>query len=1093
MHILLLLAACNDGGIKHVDATPTATITWPTDGATLDSGAVTLTGTVGDGDDDVSTLIVRWTIDGAEQCSGAEPSGDTSCDVSLDAGEHIIVLSVADPDGASDTSTVGVTITAGSAPVVTILSPSADDALRVGDAVTFSGRVTDAEDAPGDLLVAWEDEAGNALDIPCEPDATGLCETQTTLLTAGPQTCCLAATDQSGNTSTECVVLDVAEGNRAPECVIVAPVDGAFAAVDSLVSLDGTVSDADGGALTVEWADNGVGLSNGVVDGSGEVAASAAFGAGSHVLTLSATDTDGASCSQSVTLRVGDGPIVTIDTPTDGAIYGEDQAVTLSGVVVDNEDSPEALDLEWTSDVDGVLDTSPADASGNVYAVVPSLSPGPHHLTLTAMDSDGLSTSAIVDIDVDQAPSAPRVSIGPTSPGTDADLVVTIGTPSVDPEGDTIAYRYDWYRGGVYSTASATATLPASATTRGDVWSVEVTASDGFAESAPGTASTTVVNTAPSASAVSITPDPASESDVLTCGWSFSDADGDRDVSSVSWTVNGAAAGRSTTLAGAFVGGDVVVCTVLPSDGTDVGPSESDTNVIGNSGPTVTSLTLTPSSPQTNDVLTASATGSDPDGGTLYTTWAWTVNGVAVSETGDTLDGAVWFSRGDTVGVTVTISDGLSSASDTTPVTVRNTAPTLTGASIGPDPARAGDALTCTASGYADADGDPAATTFAWTLNGVAAGSRNPLTATVVGGDVVVCTATSSDGTDLGPSRSDSLTISNTPPVVSYVSVSPANPTTDSTLTASTSASDADGDTVSLGYAWSVNGLSVASTTSTLSGTWFSKHDVVRVSVTPSDADGAGAPLVSSPVTVLNTAPTAPIVSIPAGPIEGLDDLVCGIDVDSADADGDTVSYTATWTDDGAAFASATTTSFLHDTVPAAQTTATESWVCTVTPTDGEAAGAAASATVDVLGEPVDYAHVQYPCTMSLATGAPGSVYGWVYMTGITDAVGRGTPIEAEVGYGPDASLPMVDVGWVWTTATYNADKDAYYTGDHANDEYVGTVTAPSIPGSYDYAFRFTTDGGLSWVYADLGGTTCALLGTTDGYQSATAGALTVY
>ena len=144
-------------------------------------------------------------------------------------------------------------------------------------------------------------------------------------------------------------------------------------------------------------------------------------------------------------------------------------------------------------------------------------------------------------------------------------------------------------------------------------------------------------------------------------------------------------------------------------------------------------------------------------------------------------------------------------------------------------------------------------------------------------------------------------------------------------------------------------------------------------------------------------------------------------------------------------------------------------------------------------GEPVDYGHVQYPCTLSLAAGSPDTVYGWVYMVGITDAVGRGTPIEAEVGYGPDASLPMVDAGWVWSTASYNTDADAYYPGDHANDEYVGTVTAPSTTGEYDYAFRFTTDGGLSWVYADLGGTTCALLGTTDGYESATAGVLTVY
>lgn len=1093
MYTLLLLAACNDGGLKHVNATPTATITWPTDGDTLNSGDVTLTGTVGDGDDDVESLTVRWTVDGGERCAGAEDSGDTSCVASLDAGEHTIVLAVSDPDGASDTSTVTVTVATGSAPVVTILSPSADDALRVGDAVTFSGRVTDAEDAPGDLLVEWQDGDGAVLDIPCAPDATGLCETETTLETAGSQTFCLVATDVSGNVSTQCVVVDVSEANHAPECVIVAPADGAFAAVDTDVSLDATVSDVEGDVLDVAWSDNGLVLATGVVTGAGELAATARFTAGNHVLTFSAIDPEGASCSASVTVHVGDAPIVTIESPTDGDIYGETQSVVLSAVVVDNEDLPNTLALQWSSDVDGVLDTGSSDASGNVYVVIPALTPGPHHLTLSALDSDGLTSSASVDIEVDQAPSAPRVSISPASPGTDADLVVTIVTPSVDPEGDAITYGYAWYRGGVYSSASTTATLPASATTRGEAWSVEVVANDGFADSLAGTASATIVNTVPSVSGVAITPDPADESDLLTCSWSFSDADGDSDTSDVSWTVNGAVAGTTATLAGAFVGGDVVICTVTPSDGIDVGTSGSDTDVIGNSGPSVTSLTLSPSSPQTNDLLTAAATGSDPDGGALSTTWGWTVNGAAVSETGDTLDGAAWFSRGDTVGVTVTISDGLSSAADSTSVTVRNTAPTLTSASVSPDPAHAGDTLTCVTVGYADADYDPQAASYSWTVNGVAAGTSSTLTSGIVGGDVVVCTATATDGTDVSPSRTDSLTVTNTLPVVSSVSLSPSSPTTDSTITASASALDVDGDSVTLAYAWTVNGLAVSPTTSTLAGTWFSKHDVVRVSVTPNDGSGSGTALVSSPVPVINTSPVAPVVSVPDGPIEGLDDLVCSIDVGSTDADGDSVSYSATWTDDGVAFTGATTTSFLHDTVPAASTTGTEEWVCTVTPNDGEANGATASASVDVWGEPVDYGHVQYPCTMSLAAGSPGTVYGWVYMVGITDAVGRGTPIEAEVGYGPNASLPMIDAGWVWSTASYNTDTDAYYPGDHANDEYVGTVTAPSATGAYDYAFRFTTDGGLSWVYADLGGTTCALLGTTDGYQSATAGVLTVY
>ena len=56
----------------------------------------------------------------------------------------------------------------------------------------------------------------------------------------------------------------------------------------------------------------------------------------------------------------------------------------------------------------------------------------------------------------------------------------------------------------------------------------------------------------------------------------------------------------------------------------------------------------------------------------------------------------------------------------------------------------------------------------------------------------------------------------------------------------------------------------------------------------------------------------------------------------------------------------------------------------------------------------------------------------------------------------------------------------------------MGTITAPSTTGSFDYAYRFSTDGGLSWVYVDLG-EDCGGEGTIDGYDAADAGDLEVY
>ena len=82
-----------------------------------------------------------------------------------------------------------------------------------------------------------------------------------------------------------------------------------------------------------------------------------------------------------------------------------------------------------------------------------------------------------------------------------------------------------------------------------------------------------------------ITPDPATAADTLSCVTSgYADINGDADESRYEWIVNGTLAGTEETLSEAFVGGDEVVCTVIPSDGEDDGEPMSDNIVISNTG-----------------------------------------------------------------------------------------------------------------------------------------------------------------------------------------------------------------------------------------------------------------------------------------------------------------------------------------------------------------------------------------------------------------------------------------------------------------------------------------------------------------------------
>ncbi len=163
---------------------------------------------------------------------------------------------------------------------------------------------------------------------------------------------------------------------------------------------------------------------------------------------------------------------------------------------------------------------------------------------------------------------------------------------------------------------------------------------------------------------------------------------------------------------------------------------------------------------------------------------------------------------------------------------------------------------------------------------------------------------------------------------------------------------------------------------------------------------------------------------------------------------------------------------------------------------DGDAdADTDADADADTdIGDAVDYCHLQWPCSTTAAAGEETEViYGWVFHAGVTEGEGEGAGMTAQVGWGEDGSTPGDD--WTWTAARYLGDKDGLTEGDLANDEYQSSFEAPSTAGDYDFAFRFSMDGGSTWSTCDRGGDEggeCEGTGSDDGYSPADAGQLTV-
>jgi len=869
--LLLAILGCNDQTLSTFNAFPEAEIISHADGASILEGYPELfSGQVSDPDHGPEDLLVTWLVGEETRCAAAAPdaTGLSECELVVYEGDTELTLAVVDPQNAGSSALLTFNVVPTDAPVVDIVSPVSNEAYFADQAIIFNATVTDDHDSASSLDIWWECAAHGQIDTGMEVTIDGAVSGFATL-PAGEHPLTLYAEDTAGKIGSDSVVIDVGDNNSAPTCEITEPATQGAGGEGDAISFAAVVSDAETAAesLNVSWSSDLQGtLGSSVPDSSGDVAFSTeALGMGMHVVTMTVADEIGASCTDTVPVVIGVAPTISLDSPTTGDVVEEGGAILFSATISDDTTDPVDMAMSWVSDIDGEFSTTGADSSGEARFTWTDLSSGRHQIAVTVTDEDGITSTALVDVTVDGLPSAPTVSISPNPASASDSLNAVIDVAAVDPEGDTLIYGYTWYRDGVLSTASSSSVLPSSATTRDELWKVVVVANDGIGDGDPGEASLTIANTAPTISSVTISPDPAGANDVLTCSYSgFSDSDGDSDITQLAWTINGSSAGTGSTLASGYVAGDVIVCTVTPYDGTDFGTALTDTLTIGNSAPVLADVELSPDPATEADTLTCTpGSTTDSDGTTKFTyKYAWLVDGADPGVLSSTLLPS-YFAAGESVVCVVTPNDGIDDGAAVTSntVTISNTAPSISSVTISPNPAKSNDTLTCSYSGYTDIDGDADQSTYVWEVNGSVAGAASTLSGVFTRGNSVSCTVTPYDGIDDGTALSDTVTIENSEPEISAVSISPSSPGTEDTLTATVTATDADGDSITLTYSWYVNGTYVTSGSS-LDSSYTEKGDVIYVAVEPDDGTATGNLETSSSVTVGNTAPSAPTVSI---------------------------------------------------------------------------------------------------------------------------------------------------------------------------------------------------------------------------------------
>ncbi|MEC8277081.1 MAG: hypothetical protein VX026_05165, partial [Myxococcota bacterium] len=946
-------------------------------------------------------LSVTWSLNGQAVCDSIRPDRDgiTTCDISLDEGQHSISMQVVDPEGASSNSDVQVDAYFVGIPEVVIGSPEDGSSFYTNQEIIFSATVSDLEDDPQDLSITWASSLDGTLSIDNVASSEGEVF-GTGLLSEGTHQIEISVTDSDGNQSSDSVVIDILPPNTEPSCSLVLPATNSVYAQGDTIVFEGTVADAETSPseLIVELASDKDGvLGNPTADSSGAVQFSSnQLSPDVHSIIMRVTDDGQLSCTDSVSVSIQGTPQLLINAPLQADVYNEGDPVSFSATVTDVDTDPLDIGVIWQSSVNGLLRDTNADPSGTSVFQTAALMVGEHIISVTATDPDGNTASEQVDIRINDLPDAPALTYSP-SPVYTLDDIVVAPTGSSDLEGDPISYVFTWFRNGNIDLAYTTDTLPSAATTRGDTWRVDVAASDGFGEGDVASLTVVVENTPPQVAAASLTPTVAFETTSLQCQASLPQDDDNDSISFVYvWTVNGNVVPVSSDmLDGAYFDkGDTVQCQLSPFDGVEIGNTVTSSAVtIQNSAPSIGSAIISPQSPSAADTLLCGYSDFiDPDGDASQSLFEWAVNGTPVGNN-PSLSGS--FGYGDVVVCSITPSDGEDDGvSVSTSVLIENTPPVLSSVEITPAEPYEGDTVYCSPGSTSDIDGTTSFTfTYTWEINGLPYNNvSSALTASEYQrDDIVRCFATPNDGVEDGLAvASDPVVIKNSLPTVGAVTISPTNIYASTALTCSyTNFYDADGDADQSLIDWTING-NYASSGPQLS-TGYVYGDVVACTVTPSDGTEDG-PSKSASVTVQNSAPSIALASVsPSNPVTG-DTLTCSYS-GFVDIDGHPDNSTFAWYVNG-------NLAGISDTLVGGFVGG-DSVSCTVTPNDGITTGLGYTVTVPISNTPpvlsgatlsptTPYEGDVITCTPGNVTDADGTILITYNYTWLIDGVDIG-------------------------------------------------------------------------------------------------------
>jgi hypothetical protein len=743
-------------------------------------------------------------------------------------------------------------------------------------------------------------------------------------------------------------------------------------------------ADRDPLAYTFAWRKNGAPVE---IGGEGREVPGALVARGdAFELTVTASDGEASGPAGTASVRIANTP----PAPPRIALEprqprgGEPLRLVVKEPARDADGDEVALSIAWTRDGKATGDgaeTLPPSAFAKRERV---------RVVVTPRDGTDAGPPAVEEVRVeDAAPGAAVVAFASDRPTVGAPLQAVVATPSKDPDGDEVDYRYRWLRDGIpfpvpdetpeskeapfWTWSSA---VPAWSLTRGQRWTVELRPHDGEKYGPISRAEVVVVNAPPPAPRIVVSPARPRRVDPLSVQIEQPpDPDGDAVTWRYAWTRNGervdAPPDRAQVPRGVARKGERWAVEVVASDGAAESPAARHEVVIADSapGPAAVALCDGPVPAGTVPQARIVAPAVDADGDTVAYRHEWILNDAPVrAASGQTRLAAPALRKHDRVRLVVTPFDGeLAGPASAAECEVRNTPPGAPAAALEPAEPTAGSGVAVALrKPSADHDGDPVEYRYAWWRDGVpvALERAKVAPATLRHGERWRVEVIPFDGEEEGERLVLETRVRNTPPPAPAVALAPASAAAGEPVACDVQVAerDDDGEPVLVRRRWlrGARAEPFADASEALPQGVVRRDERWRCEAWTSDGTvesaRAGAELV-----VRNTPPAAPRVAIePARPRRG-DALSCRLAVASADADADPVSYAYAWTEDDRTIAAGADPS----RVDGARVSKGKRWRCTVTPRDGTAAGTAASAEVVVGNSPPG------PAVARLAPGAP--------------------------------------------------------------------------------------------------------------------------